>query len=158
MVAELVSDWEDWAPATNPELLRQTSDRVAREAWLTDDEGKWNYLTAPGSQTMEVLRERFGEASFCDGPTWPRWDLSGEGAAVWQTQRTAVLPAPALPARFQLTSPKLHKGAVSSFAQDALQVKALEQSSSLGGTGQMARSSNGRDCRTGRQWVPVGQA
>lgn len=63
----------------------------------------------------------------------PGLDLNGEGAAVWQTQRTALLLAPALPARFRLTNPKLHMGAVSSFVQDALQVKALEQNSLLGG-------------------------
>lgn len=38
--------------------------------WTEEDEQEWSYSTGPGATTMEVLRERFGEASFRDTPAW----------------------------------------------------------------------------------------
>lgn len=49
---------------------------------------------------MDVLRERFGEASFRDAHTWQPWESGQEQAATWQARR----PGPC----FHLANPKLH--------------------------------------------------
>lgn len=81
---------------------------------------------------MEVLQERFGEVRFRDTPSWQPWETT-DVAAAWQPQRSGPQPAPLSQTQFHLASPKFHLNTASSRTQDALQVEALEQSSSLGG-------------------------
>lgn len=38
--------------------------------WMEGKEGEWSYSTGPGTTTLDILRERFGEASFWDTPSW----------------------------------------------------------------------------------------
>lgn len=71
---------------------------------MEDEEGEWSYSTALGSQTMDCLREWFGEASFRDSGPWDSGDREGEARpAGWGPSRSTQQP----PACFPLASPKL---------------------------------------------------
>lgn len=56
------------APTSHPSDLAFQGWREQR--WMEDDEGEWNYTTSPGNSTLDVLQERFGEASFWNAPSW----------------------------------------------------------------------------------------
>ncbi|XP_039178262.1 uncharacterized protein LOC120298525 [Crotalus tigris] len=58
-----------------------------------EDDDDWSYSTAPGQETMDILRRRFGEASY-------------RGAAdMWQSEGDAAGRTPS--SRFRLSSPRL---------------------------------------------------
>lgn len=75
-----------------------------RERQWAEDEEEWNYSTGPGMTTMDVLRERFGEASFRDAPSWQPWAPGLDPSINWQGR---VGAAPGSENRFRLASPKL---------------------------------------------------
>lgn len=52
--------------------------------WTEDEEGEWSYSTGPGATTMDVLRERFGEANFWDVPSWQQWTMGVDPTTTWQ--------------------------------------------------------------------------
>lgn len=60
---------------------------------MEDDEGAWSYSTAPGQYTLDVLRERFGEAGHRGPSSRQHMDGWSEGSD---------------PARFRLSSPRSH--------------------------------------------------
>lgn len=82
---------------------------------------------------MEVLWEQFGEASFQDVPIWsvPPWDVAPEVAGSWQGQWLGSQLGPVPQTQFQLASPRLQWDAAPHYTQEALQVRALDQSSWL---------------------------
>lgn len=73
--------------------------------WANDEEGEWSYSTGPGVTTMDILRERFGEASFRDAPSWQPWAPSIDPSVTWQGGSGA--PVVSSDSRFRLVSPKL---------------------------------------------------
>lgn len=77
-----------------------------------DEDGEWSYSTALSSQPMDLLRERFGEASFCDVGAWKRVDTEAEGLPTWKARRQSTQQLAVPSARFHLASPKflLHGG------------------------------------------------
>ncbi|XP_039215403.1 uncharacterized protein LOC120315311 [Crotalus tigris] len=59
----------------------------------TEDDEDWSYSMAPGQETMDILRHRFGEASY-------------RGASnVWQSEEDSAGRTPS--SRFRLSSPRL---------------------------------------------------
>lgn len=54
---------------------------------MRDEDGKWSYSTAPGSSTMDVLCECFGEASFQDTHSWQPWEVAPDQVVSWHTLR-----------------------------------------------------------------------
>lgn len=73
---------------------------------MEDNEGEWSYSTGPGATTLDVLRERFGDTSFRDAPSWQPWVVGVDASAAWQGGGS--LPPPAgMDTRFHLASPKL---------------------------------------------------
>lgn len=71
--------------------------------WAEEDDGEWSYSTGVGSTTMDILRERFGEASFRDAPSWQPWAPGGDHADSWQKTGSA---GPGSGSRIRLASPK----------------------------------------------------
>lgn len=51
--------------------------------WTEDEDGDWSYSTGLGASTLDILRDKFGEASFCDAPSWQPWAPGGEGQERW---------------------------------------------------------------------------
>lgn len=76
------------APKPRPSLMNWRERRV-----IGDEEEEWSYSTAPGQYTMDVLRDRFGEAGYQGLSSWQRLDGSSGHSD---------------PTRFQLSSPRLH--------------------------------------------------
>lgn len=72
---------------------------------MEDEEGEWSYSTGPGTTMLDVLREKFWEASFRDVPSWQPWATVAETSTTWQG---GVGTQGSMDTRFHLASPKLH--------------------------------------------------
>lgn len=75
--------------------------------WMEEEEQDWAYTSDPGTASMESLRERFGEASFRDAPSWQPWAV-GLDPSTWRERGSSGADT-----RFRLASPKLRKEQVS---------------------------------------------
>lgn len=118
---------------TPPPLGPQFQGWIERQ-WAEDEEGEWSYSTGPGATTMDVLRERFSEASFRDAPSWQPWAPGLEPSTTWQDGAAARGGSES---RLRLASPKFRpeQRQGQSRVDDGYHV--LEASaSSLGGSGQ----------------------
>lgn len=86
-----------------PSLVGAQFQGWREQRWLEDEEGDWSQSTSLGATTMDVLRDRFGEASFWDAPSWQPWAPGGERMDVWGTGGTRPGPG----SKLLLASPKL---------------------------------------------------
>lgn len=75
--------------------------------WIEDEEGgEWSYSTGLGLSTMDILCERFGEASFKDASSWQPWATGIEPASAWH----GPAGSSGTETQFRLASPKLRLG------------------------------------------------
>lgn len=131
---------------------------VVQERHLSvgDDNGEWSYSTAPGIQTMELLQERFGKASFSVG-SWQHWELEGEALATGKawSHSDQQLAGPAT--QFRLASPKFQLEAAHGRSQEHKQVRGLALGLSLMEFGRCPNQHQGEAMRladSGPQWMP----
>lgn len=75
-----------WVSERQPPLPWEHKDRDGEEDWGDEEEGEWTYSTGSVATTMGILRDRFGEASFRDAPSWQPW-APGADAGAWQAGR-----------------------------------------------------------------------
>lgn len=86
-------------PGARPSLLEWRERRLTE-----DDEEEWSYSIAPGQYTVEVLRDRFGEAGYQGTPLWPSRAATREslmamvGGAI-KTTRVGPFPSDQLKAK-----------------------------------------------------------
>lgn len=111
---------------------------------MGDDNGEWSYSTTPGIQTMELLQERFGEATFRDVGFWQYWELEGEALATGNAwlQSYQQLAGPAT--WFRLASPKFQLEAGHGRSQEPQQVRGLALGLSLMEFGRCPNQQTGR--------------
>lgn len=103
--------------------------RWRERRWVEDEDGgEWSYSTGPGPFTMDILRERFGEASFRDAPSWQPWATGVEPASTWQ----GVSRPASVDTHFHLASPKLRLEPVLTRQKRAAPPSAGTHSLSLG--------------------------
>lgn len=82
--------------------------RWRERRWVEDDDGAaWSYSMGPRKTTINVLRERFGEAGFRDAQSWQPWMRGADAGTTWQ----GVSGPPSVQETwFCLASPKLRLG------------------------------------------------